>query len=293
MPWLNCPACLTMCGKPLSPTRASWPREHCGGTRISSLSELSPAGRKAYTRACRSPPSRACRARKSAPPIERRPRYSTPLACRHRSYRSIRPQRLLVAGLSMVVLGILVGGTWAAVKLATDHLLYQNATSAASEWARYLADNVADLEQIAAGERPSVASLAFFQGARKAGHVFRYVIFNREGYSQLVSQHDKIALVELSEYSADAARSVQTDHPVVDVKEGGSLDFPWFFAQAYIPIRVDGHPIAVVADDGTQRRKRPISRRYAESPCQIPYRQGTRTHATDRAGGGRSASSAL
>jgi diguanylate cyclase (GGDEF)-like protein len=150
-------------------------------------------------------------------------------------------------GVLVVVLGILVGGTWAAVKLATDHLLYRSATSAATGWAQYLADNVVDLEQIAAGERPSAASLAFFHGARKVGHVFRYVIFNREGYSQLLSQHDEITLVGLSEYSADAARSIRTNQPIVDVKEGGSRDFPSFFAQAYVPVRVDGRPIAVVA----------------------------------------------
>ena len=150
-------------------------------------------------------------------------------------------------GVLVVVLGILVGGTWAAVKLATDHLLYRSATSAATGWAQYLADNVVDLEQIAAGERPSAASLAFFHGARKVGHVFRYVIFNREGYSQLLSQHDEITLVGLSEYSADAARSIRTNQPIVDVKAGGSRDFPSFFAQAYVPVRVDGRPIAVVA----------------------------------------------
>jgi hypothetical protein len=76
-----------------------------------------------------------------------------------------------------------------------------------------LAENVADLEQVAAGEQPSAASMAFFEGARKAGKVFRYEIFNREGYSQLVSEQGRIALVELSEYSADAARSIQSAHP--------------------------------------------------------------------------------
>ena len=150
-------------------------------------------------------------------------------------------------GVLVVVLGILVGGTWAAVKLATDHLLYRSATSAATGWAQYLADNVVDLEQIAAGERPSAASLAFFHGARKVGHVFRYVIFNPEGYSQLLSQRDEITLVGLSEYSADAARSIRTNQPIVDVKDGRSRDFPPFFAQAYVPIRVNGRPIAVVA----------------------------------------------
>ena len=51
-------------------------------------------------------------------------------------------------GVFVAVLSILVGGTWAIVKITTDYLLYQNATSAARGWARYLAESVTDLEQI-------------------------------------------------------------------------------------------------------------------------------------------------
>ena len=79
-----------------------------------------------------------------------------------------------------IVLAILVGGTWTTVRLTTDNLLYQNATSTARSWATFLAASVADLEQIAGGEQPSAASMAFFQSARKSGEVFRYVIFNRD-----------------------------------------------------------------------------------------------------------------
>jgi diguanylate cyclase (GGDEF)-like protein len=150
-------------------------------------------------------------------------------------------------GLLVVVLGILIGGTWATAKIATNHLLYQDATSNARAWAIYLAENVADLEQIASGEQPSAASMAFFASARKADEVFRYEIFNREGYSQLVSEHGKIALVDVSEYSAEAARSIHVARPVVDVKEGSLPEFPLFYAQAYVPILVDGRPIAIVA----------------------------------------------
>jgi hypothetical protein len=76
-------------------------------------------------------------------------------------------------GLFIVVLVLLVGGTWAAVKFTTDYLLHENATSVARNWARYLTENVTDLEQIAAGEQPSAASMAFFSAASKAGQVFR------------------------------------------------------------------------------------------------------------------------
>ena len=58
-------------------------------------------------------------------------------------------------GLLVVILAVLVGGTWVTVKVTTDHLLYRNATEASRNWAQFLAANVPDLEQIAAGETPS------------------------------------------------------------------------------------------------------------------------------------------
>src|ERR1700727_1095595 len=159
-------------------------------------------------------------------------------------------------GLVVVVFGILVGGTWATVRITTNHLLYQDATSNARSWALYLAENVADLEQIASGEQPSAASMAFFESARRAGQVFRYEIFNREGYSQLISKDGMIALVELSEFSNDAVRSLQTAQPVVDVREGRSPDLPAFYARAYVPVLVNGRPIAVVAAYVNQTEER-------------------------------------
>src|ERR1700704_6315357 len=102
-------------------------------------------------------------------------------------------------GVFLILLAVLVGGTWTAVKVTTDRLLYQNATSAARDWARYLADSVTDLEQIAAGQQPSHASMVFFWSTGKPGQVYRYEIFNRLGYSQLVSEHGSVAQFDLSE----------------------------------------------------------------------------------------------
>jgi diguanylate cyclase (GGDEF)-like protein len=160
--------------------------------------------------------------------------------------------------LIVVVLLILISGTLAAVKITTDYLLYQSATADARSWAGFMAKSIADLEPIAAGELPSAASMSFFQWAQKSDQVFRYEIFNREGYSQLVADHDKIALLTLSEYSAAAARAGATGRPVVEAKEGNSPDVPSFYARAYVPVLVDQVPIAVVAAyvDQTQERDR-------------------------------------
>jgi diguanylate cyclase (GGDEF)-like protein len=150
-------------------------------------------------------------------------------------------------GWFVVVLAILIGGTWTVVKITTDRLLYQDATSTAHSWAAFLAASVTDLEQIAGGEQPSAASMVFFQSVRKSGEVFRYEIFNRDGYSQLISERGKIAFVDVSEYNADAARAVTVGKSVVDVQDGNSAELPTLFAHAYVPVLVGGRPIAVVA----------------------------------------------
>jgi diguanylate cyclase (GGDEF)-like protein len=159
-------------------------------------------------------------------------------------------------GVMVAVLCILVGSTWAVVKITAEHLLYQDATAAARDWAHYLAENVTDLEQIAGGQSPSIASMAFFHGTGRSGQVFRYEIFNRQGYSQLVSNHGEVSLFDLSEFSADAASSIKARQPVVDAKEGHSADLPSFYAQAYIPVIIDHRPIAIVAAyiDQTEER---------------------------------------
>ena len=150
-------------------------------------------------------------------------------------------------GLLVVVLGLLVAGTWFIVMITTDHLLYRNATEASRNWAQFLAANVPDLEQIAAGETPSSSSMEFLNATRHSEEVFRYVIFNRYGYSILVADRGKIAPVDLSEYSATAARTIKEDQPIVGAKEGLKSNEPAYYSEAFVPVRVGGRPVAVVA----------------------------------------------
>jgi diguanylate cyclase (GGDEF)-like protein len=145
-----------------------------------------------------------------------------------------------------VALALLVGGILAGIKVTTDHLLYKDATSTARNWARLLADTVTDLEQIAAGELPSSDSMTLFDWAQKAGGVYRYEIYNIHGYSQLVSDRG-VALVNLSEFNADAVRALAANVPVVDMLAGTSPGQPAFYAQAHVPVLVDGQPVAIVA----------------------------------------------
>jgi len=150
-------------------------------------------------------------------------------------------------GTLVVILGVLVGGTWLTVQTTSDYLLYQHATRTARNWAQFLAANVTDLEQIAAGETPSTASLTFFSSVRKSGEVFRYTIFNRYGYSMLLSDRDKVTPIDLSVYSANAARAIREDRPIVDARASTESDQPKYFAEAFVPVMINGRPVAAVA----------------------------------------------
>ncbi len=151
-------------------------------------------------------------------------------------------------GVAMLVTALcfLIGGIWIGTKVTTDYLLYKDATSTARNWAHLLAETVTDLEQIAAGEQPTRASMTLFEWAQKAGQVFRYEIYNREGYSQLVSDRG-VTQVNLSTFSAEAVRALATNRPVVDVRAGAGAGQPKFYARAYVPVIVDGHAVAIVA----------------------------------------------
>ena len=164
----------------------------------------------------------------------------------------VRTSALTVAALAFLLLGI---GT--AVKTTTEHLLYQEATSTAQNWAHFLMESVTDLKQIASGEQPESQSMAFFHWTKNAGQVFRYEVFNPDGYSQLVADRHKVLLVNISDFSADAALAATTRAPIVSTREGSS-GMPAFFAEAYVPVLVDGKPIAVVAAyvDQTAQRNR-------------------------------------
>ena len=146
----------------------------------------------------------------------------------------------------LTALCLLIGGIGVGTKVTTDYLLYKDATSTARNWARLLAETVTDLEQIAAGEKPSRASMTLFEWAQKAGQVFRYEIYNPEGYSQLASDHG-VTQVNLSTFSAEAVRAVATNGPIVDVRAGTLAGQPKFYALAYVPVIIDGRSVAVIA----------------------------------------------
>jgi hypothetical protein len=153
-------------------------------------------------------------------------------------------KRAALVGLVVLLLGV---GVWQILKSTVDHLLYWDATAAAESWAKYVAENVTDLEDIADGQPPSAESMAFLIRTQQIRHVFGFEIINLHGNVQLASDGSKISSIRGAVHSDTAARAAELRQPVISVKEGTPPVRPRIYSEAYLPVIVDGRPQAIVA----------------------------------------------
>jgi diguanylate cyclase (GGDEF)-like protein len=153
-------------------------------------------------------------------------------------------KKVVIASVVILVVGI---GVSQILRTAIDHLLYWDATGAAENWAKYVAENVTDIEEIADGQQPSSESMAFLIRTQQIRHVFGFEIINLRGNVQLTSDGSKISSVRGVLHSAAAARAASSRQPVISMKEGTPPVRPRFYSEAYLPVIVDGHPQAIVA----------------------------------------------
>src|SRR6202044_3541033 len=152
---------------------------------------------------------------------------------------------------AMAIVGLMVllfaAGVGLVLKKAVDYLLYWDATAAAESWARYVAENVTDIEDIAAGEEPSAESMAFLIRTQQIRYVFGLEIINSFGNVQIISDGSKISSIHGTVHSDAAALAVTLGKPIISVNEGTPPVRPKIYSEAYLPIIADGRPKAVVA----------------------------------------------
>jgi diguanylate cyclase (GGDEF)-like protein len=171
--------------------------------------------------------------------------------------RSLRASLLVLAA----VLALLAGGTWGIEKFAIDRLLSRDAVATGLTWARYLAQNVPDLEEVVNGHAPSSASLAFFERTREVGHVFSYKIFDPHGALRLIDDGSRAAMAggdTIGAHNAAAWRALAAGQPFVIAKEGTRPGQPAFFSEAYVPVVVNGRTIAFVEAYVDQAERRDL-----------------------------------
>jgi diguanylate cyclase (GGDEF)-like protein len=146
---------------------------------------------------------------------------------------------------SMIVL--LIFGVVEVLKKTVDYLLYWDASAAAESWARYVAENVTDLEAIADGEQPSADSMTFLIRTQQIRHIFGFEIINLYGNVQLRSDGSKISNLGGTVHDDTAARTAKSRQPIISVKEGTPPVRPKIYSEAFLPVIVDGRPQAIVA----------------------------------------------
>ena len=157
------------------------------------------------------------------------------------------------------ILGALIGGAWGISEATVDRLLHNDAVSTGQTWASYLANNVEDLDEIAAGAKPSPESQRFFDRVRQVGQVFRYVVYDPQGHIRLVSDaqaDDDDDEDDLSKHNATAAKAIAEGRPLINVEEGAPPARPAFFAEAYVPVVAKGKTVAIVEVYVDQTAKR-------------------------------------
>ena len=153
-------------------------------------------------------------------------------------------RKVALVGSIIVLLGL---GVAEVLKSTVDYLLYWDATAAAESWAKYVAENVDDVEEIANGQPPSAESMAFFIRTQQIRYVFGFEIINLHGDIQLTSDGSKISSVRGAMHSDTAARAAELGRPIIAVKEGVPPVRPKNYSEAFLPVMFDGRPQAIVA----------------------------------------------
>ncbi len=154
---------------------------------------------------------------------------------------------LRTAGIVATVAVALGVGVGTVLKLTVDDLVLWDAAAAAESWARYVAENVADIDEIAAGRTPSAQSMEFFIRSQKIRHVFGFDVIDLSGNVQLTSDGSKIINVHGVIHDETAATAAKSGRSIVAVREGIPPVRPRFYSEAYLPVVIDGAPQAVVA----------------------------------------------
>ncbi len=165
-----------------------------------------------------------------------------------------RRELILSASLFLALIAIALFGA----RYTVDHLLYRDAVSTGHSWAKYIANNLKDIEAVAQGGTPSAESLSVLEQARQVGNVYRYKIFDGDGNMMVFSDHRQLLEYsngKLGLYDASAAKAMATGNPAVAVKEGGFYH-PAYYAEAYLPVEINGRRIAVVGTYVDQTEKR-------------------------------------
>ena len=162
---------------------------------------------------------------------------------------AVAKDRSSVFRLALIALAIslFVAGAWVTVELTVDALLHSEAESDARTAAAFVSHNVSDWEEIAAGKAPAASTLAVFEQARQASHMFRYRVFDPQGNLRLRSEGTAGGRDphSLDHHNPRAAQAVRGGRTHVEMRERDpSRGPPTLFSEIYLPVIQNGRTVA-------------------------------------------------
>lgn len=159
-------------------------------------------------------------------------------------------KRDLQSATLICILAMVLGlGIYGLMSAAVERQLKIDAQETSQQWADYFSKSLSDLEKIAAGTKPSEDSLRHMKQAERIGNVFRYKIFDAQGYLRFISDRSDLIWPEkpsLAKHNVEAARAIESGKPYTQINHGQPPNRPMMYAETYLPIIKNGKLVAVV-----------------------------------------------
>lgn len=147
------------------------------------------------------------------------------------------------------LIALLAGATYFIISGAVERQIQIAAEQTAEDWADYFAEKITDIEEITAGRQPNPKSIALIEELMETSKVFRFKIFDAEGYLTYISDdgHEPANYVpRLESHNEKAEQAVASGESFTKVATGTPPERPMLYAETYMPIVKNGKTIAVV-----------------------------------------------
>ncbi|CAN5651320.1 hypothetical protein BH10ACI4_BH10ACI4_03230 [soil metagenome] len=164
---------------------------------------------------------------------------------RPNSFESPDTRRML--SLICVVLLLALGGAKLS-SFVTQRMLNADAKDVASTWASGLVHNADDIPAIIGGAAPSDKTMHLLKLASETGGIYRYKVWDGAGHLVFLSDRmgPPITPVTIAErHGAKVAASILSGATFAEAGSGKPPENPPYFAEAYIPVLVDGTVVGV------------------------------------------------
>ncbi len=152
-----------------------------------------------------------------------------------------------LTGTGLLAAGVLIGaGIWATAFLV-ERAVERDASRRSFEWSQYAAENLPEIDAIAAGAPLDAEQLQVIARMSEFGGVFRFKIFDPQGILRYVSDDPEATGGAIHEHNPTAAEVLKSGVAYTVVADGTQkANRPDLYSETYLPITdASGHVLAI------------------------------------------------